>query len=463
MPDFHRPPEWQQHADRSSVLTDPVLTVRQLSRFQYAARKSPLRIDHALVFATAQGDYEAFLPPLRPTRTEVATKRYTAVYEVDMGIHPLHTELALPSDNDAFSFGVGVDLSWQVVDPARFVDSRHRDVPDLLLGEISRAGRAATRNFAIARSAEAEQALLHAIDVYGPLGATAGLQVNWTVRVRRDDENIEHMRRLQALTHAGAEEIHATRLGQTQDVAHDERARAQDMLQLGRAEAYGTRRHELVLEQQRREHELALLQGEQQLTMQSVEAQKIAFYQHHLESGGVSAWALHLSQHPDDSRLVMQSLHEDQLRLVQSQMDLVTQLLGDGQAERFELAGAKELALRAVNEILNQRLPGVANGPSPSPLPVEMGSGIHDHEPAPSMPSAAQVSEAPAGPAEPYMSPPAPPIPSYAPAAGWTPPPGYGVPPSRPPSHTPPPPAADEHTGADPTVDRDAPPPQAQP
>lgn len=455
MPDLHRPPEWHQHADRGSVLTDPVLTVRQLSRFQYAARKSLLRIDNALVFATAKGDYEAFLPPLRPTRAEVATKRYTAVFEVDMGIHPLHTELSLPSDNDAFSFPVGLDLSWQVVDPARFVESRYRDVPDLLLGEIGRAGRPATRSFAIARSADAEQALVQALHVSGPLGATAGLQVNWTVRVRRDDENIEHQRRLQALTHASSEEIHATRLGQTQDVAHDERARQQDMLELGRAEQYGARQHELVLEQRRREHELALLQGEQQVAMQAVEAQKIAFYQHHLESGGVAAWALHLSHHPEDTGLVMQNLRDDQLRLVQSQIDLVTQLLSDGQAERYELAGVKEHAVRTAHEILNQRLPGVPN--KPAPLPVESGVGVHDPEPPLSMWSPTRSPGTPAVPAESYVSPPEPPMPTYAPSAGWTPPPGYGAPPA----HTPPP--ADEDTGpaADPaTVNRSGPPPQ---
>ncbi|MFD9865878.1 hypothetical protein ACFXI8_19760 [Streptomyces niveus] len=460
MPDFHRLPEWDQHADRSSVLTDPVLTVRQLSRFQYTARKSHLRVDNALVFATAKGEYEAFLPPLRPTRGEVATKRFTAVYEVDMGIHPLHTELTLPSDNDAFSFPVGVDLSWQVIDPARFVESRHRDVPDLLLGEISRVGRPTTRSFTIAHSADAEQALLHAIHIHGPLGASAGLQVNLTIRVRRDDENIEHQRRLQALTHASAEEIHATRLGQTQDIAHDERARQQDMLQLGRAELYGARQHELVVEQRRREHELAMLQGEHQVAMQSVEAQKIAFYQHHLERGGVAAWALHLSQHPDDSRLVMQSLRDDQLRLLQSQMDLVTQLLGDGQAEQYELAGAKQRALRAVNEILNQRLPGVANGPTP--LPVETGTDVPDPEPPLSTWSPTPAPETPAVPAEASMSPPEPPMPAYAPTAGWTPPPGYGAPPAYASPQAPTDKDTDTDTDAD-TVDRPDSPPQAHP
>lgn len=49
MPDHHRPPEWQQNADRHTELRDPVLTVRQISRFEFN-RKALTRIDHALVF-----------------------------------------------------------------------------------------------------------------------------------------------------------------------------------------------------------------------------------------------------------------------------------------------------------------------------------------------------------------------------------------------------------------------------
>ncbi|RST11101.1 hypothetical protein EF905_25875, partial [Streptomyces sp. WAC05374] len=96
MPDFRRPFEWVQDADRHTQLSDPVLTVRQLSRFDFA-RKSLTRIDHALVFATPKGSYDAYLPPRRPSRSEAAAKRYTAVYEVDMGVHPVRAEIRLPS------------------------------------------------------------------------------------------------------------------------------------------------------------------------------------------------------------------------------------------------------------------------------------------------------------------------------------------------------------------------------
>jgi len=382
MPAFNRPPDWQQQADRHSELVDPVLTVRQLGRFDLNL-KSFVRIDHALVFATPKGGYEPYLPPRRPTRAEIVANRYTAVYEVDMGVHPFSTELTLPSDNDAFEFTAAVDLSWQVLDPARFVASGHRDVPTLALGELQQAARPVSRRFAIADSAAAERELLQAITVLGPLGAGAGLQVTWTLRVRRDQENIDHQRRLQALDHSATEQIHAAEQGMRIDVEVDRRGRQQDQLQLERATAYGRQQQELILQQQRwqheqallmsgQQHQLALQQGQQMLELQRIEEEKINFYQYHLQQGGVHAWALHLAQHPEDSQLVMNSMREDQLRMIKAQMDLVGQLLSGDQAENYELEGPKQLALRTVSDILNQRLPGVPQNP---PLLPPQGPG----------------------------------------------------------------------------------------
>ncbi|MEU1476896.1 hypothetical protein [Streptomyces sp. NPDC005760] len=361
MPTF-RQPEWQQPADRHTQIVDPVLTVRQLSRFEFSL-KSYVRIDHALVFATAKGGYEAYLPPRRPTRGDIAANHYTAVYEVDMGVHPHTSDLTLPSDNDAFEFTAVVDLSWQVLDPARFVASGHRDVPGLLLGELQQAARPVTRRFAIADSAAAEVELLERMKLLGPLGAPAGLQVTWTLRLRRDQANIEHELRKQAIDHSADEQIRAAQRGMQIDVEFDRRDRQQDKLQIERALQYGTHQQELLLQQQRWQHAQALLAGQQQLELQQLEAEKINFYAWHLQQGGVHQWALHLAQHPEDSRLVMSSMREDQLRMIQAQMDLVQQLLSGDAAENWELEGPKQLALRTVNDILTQRLPGVPQVP----------------------------------------------------------------------------------------------------
>ena len=370
MPTF-RQPEWQQPADRHTEIVDPVLTVRQLSRFEFNL-KSYVRIDHALVFATGKGGYVAYLPPQRPTRGDIAANRYTAVYEVDMGVHPHTCELALPSDNDAFEFTAAVDLSWQVLDPVRFVASGHRNVPGLLLGELQQAARPVTRRFAIADSASAEVELLERMNLLGPLGAPAGLQVTWTLRLKRDEANIEHELRKQAIEHSADEQIRAAQRGMDIDVEVDRRYRQSDSLQLDRAMQYGTHQQELLLQQQRWQHAQALLAGQQQLELQRLEEEKINFYQFHLQQGGVHQWALHLAQHPEDSHMVMNSMREDQLRMIQAQMELVQQLLNGDTAENWELEGPKQLALRTVNDILTQRLPGVPQNPPP-PLPPGAG------------------------------------------------------------------------------------------
>lgn len=437
MSDFRRPPEWQQQADRHTTLIDPVITVRQLSRFDFS-RKS-LMIDYALVFTSPKGAYDTFLPPLRPSRSEVAAKRYTAVYEVDMGVHDLQAELALPSDNDAFEFGATVDLTWQVRDPSRWVAGGYRDVPALLVGELQRAARPVTRRFPIADSARAEEELLQAVAAAGPLGTTAGLQVDCTLRLRRDQEDIEHQRRIRAIDHSSAEQIRATERGMEYDSALDQRARQQDALQLERAMQYGRQQQDLILQQQQWTHDQAMLQGRQQLELLKLQGEKIAFYEWHLQQGGVRAWAMHLAQHPEDSQLVMNNMREDQLRLIQSQMDLVGQLLSGDSAENYELEGPKKLALRTVSDILNQRLPGVPQTPPQLlpdqglPQPAEAAPGAISWSPGP------PIAPTPAPPPSPAQYtvqgqnavPAAPATPGFLP--GWQPPAGYGSVPSPPP------------------------------
>ncbi|MFC8439904.1 hypothetical protein ACFUJT_17140 [Streptomyces griseoincarnatus] len=434
MPSFHRPPEWQQPADRHTRLIDPVLTVRQLSRFELSL-KHVVRIDHALVFSTPKGGYEAYPPPARPSRGEIAARRYTAVYEVDMGVHPFTETLTLPSDNDAFEFTAEVDVTWQVLDPARFVACGVRDVPALLVGELQQAARPVTRRFAVEDSARAERELLNAVTVVGPLGAPAGLQVTWTLRLRRDQANIDHQRRIQQIGHSAQEQVHAAQEGMRVDVAMDERQRQQDALQSARSLEYGRQLQELAMQQHRWQHEQAMLQGQQMLEMQQIEAKKIEFYQWHLSQGGVQAWALHLAQHPEDSRLVMSSLREDQLRMIQAQMELVKELLGGESAEKFELEGPKQLALRTVSDILNQRLPGVPQNPPLLPSPDGAGT---DGTP-PTAPPAS-----PGAPDTPYAPPPPPTAFPPSSGAAYTPPPG---PPQTPPPGPYTPPASPAPTG----------------
>ncbi|WP_369377041.1 hypothetical protein [Streptomyces sp. cg36] len=438
-----RTTDWEQPADRHSELVDPVITVRQLSRLGFSRR--PLtRIDHALVFSTLKGSYDTYLPPVRPSRAEAAGKRYTSVYEVDMGVHPVRADFTLPSDNDAFEFGVVLDLSWQVADPGQFVASGHRDVPRLLLGELEEAARPVARRFAIADSAAAEQTILAAVAASGDLGTAAGLTVSWTLRLRRDQENIDHQLRLQAIDHDAVEQILTQRRGMEFDIELDRRQRQQDALTVARQREYGHQEQDLVLQKQRWQHERAVLETQQEVELQRLRAEKITFYQEQLEQGGIRAWALHLAEHPDDAVLAINSMREDQLRLLETQKDLVGQVLSSGTAESYELEGPKQLAFKRFSEILNQRLLGHAEpgwgeaAPASAPHPIQLAAPApQDASPTASQPPAT-------------VRPPVPPMPAAPPARpiehttfeGWQPPPGYGSSPRMPAADRP---AAESH------------------
>ncbi|WP_066943627.1 hypothetical protein [Streptomyces lushanensis] len=350
MADFRRQPEWQQQVDRHSQLRDPVLTVRPISRFEYTARKPVTPIDHALVFVTAKGAYDTYLPPHRPSRSDAASRWYTSVYEVDMGNHPVRLELELPSDDDAFSFGATADLTWRVADPAHYVAGGERDVPTRLEREFHQLARPVSRGFSIEKSREAEIAVRQALED-GGFAAGIGLQVTCAVRLRLDDEAIAHRRRRRSLEYE------------------------REML---------APEHEFQLQQAHQAHELELLRAEQQRQLMT---EKINFYQYHLQHGGVAAWALHLAAHPEDTRLAMTSMRQEQLALVHSQLEL----LNSEQLEDYQKAEPARQALRTVSELMRQQMPDLAGGagrPAPADQPGALPAGPAgaDARPAPQPP-----------------------------------------------------------------------------
>ncbi|MFG2313621.1 PE-PGRS family protein [Streptomyces tendae] len=316
MADFRRQPEWQQDAHRHSTLIDPVLTVRPISRFDHSGRRSVSAIDHALVFATSKGSYDAFLPPHRPSRTDTATRRYVSVYEVDMGSHPVQVELTLPSDDDAFSFGATADLTWRVADPVAYVASGERDVPTRLTRELHQATRPVSRRFAIEDSPAAERAVQQAVETEA-FAAGVGLAVTCAVRLRLDDEAIAHRRRLRTLRY------------ETEMLDPE---------------------HEFRLRQTRQQHELEALRQQQS---QTLVAEKIRFYQYWLQHGGAGAWALHLAQHPEDTRLAVGSLHKEQLTAIRGELELIA----GNTLEDYQRAESARTTLRAVDDLIQQQTP----------------------------------------------------------------------------------------------------------
>ncbi|MFD0275065.1 PE-PGRS family protein [Kitasatospora sp. NPDC127111] len=339
-----QPPQWQQNANRGTQLVDPVVTIQELSRFK------PLRttrIDYALVFTTAQGGLDTFLPPRRPSRTELATKRWTSVYELDMGLHEVAAVVELPSSNEAFLFDVLLNFSWQVADPAAFVASGERDVPAMVQRICDTLMRPVLRGYAMEDSAVAEKAVQELLAASGPLGAAAGLHVRCTVQIRRDEAALNHARELRELEYAR----------QKLDPQHELRMR-EDELAAERALAQGRHQHWIASQNQDLGHERQLARGRQELELQEIEVKKIEYYAYWLERGGPGAMAFQLARHPEDARLIMENLREDQLRAMQNQLQVAMQALGGGPGglEEHQLDEPRRLAANVIREVLSAKL-----------------------------------------------------------------------------------------------------------
>ncbi|MEW2621222.1 PE-PGRS family protein [Streptomyces sp. NPDC048106] len=379
MADFRRPPEWSQNADRHTALIDPVLTVRPISRFDYTVRRQVSAIDHALVFVTAGGSYDVYLPPHRPSRAEATTRRYTSVYEVDMGSHPVQLELELPSADDAFSFGGTADLTWRVADPKAFVASGERDVPTRLARELHQVGRPVTRSFPVEDSPGAERAVQQAVTAEGSFAVGTGLHVTCVVRLRLDDEAIAHRRRLRTLRYES------------------------EMLDP---------EHEFRMRQAQLDHQLEVLRERQS---QELAAKKIDFYQYWLRHGGVAAWALHLAEHPGDTGLVIGNLRKEQLGAIRQELELIA---GDT-LEDYQKAEAARSVLRSVDGLMREQ------AAPPQALPPAA--------PHPYVPPQPGTPPPPPGPPAPYDPAPGAETPQDGPAPAAAPPPAVPPAPGTPP------------------------------
>ncbi|WP_225824995.1 hypothetical protein [Streptomyces naphthomycinicus] len=267
--------------------TDPVRTVRQLPRFRLGGRRFTGRIDHALVCVTRAGRYDTYLPPDRPA----SVRPYAALYEVDTAPHSFRLRVPLPSRVDSFEFEATVDVTWRVADPEAFVRSQERDVPGLVTRALLPELRSAARGHPIEHSAEAETSVQRQAAEHAPsIGTEEGLRVGCTLRLRRDAAERSHQTRLRTARH------------ETEAVAPEHRA---------------------ALAHERFEAERR--------------AERIAFYEHHLARGGAAALALHLATHPADTPLVLGHLGDEQTKLVEHQLQLISQAIDGDRLEDYQL------------------------------------------------------------------------------------------------------------------------------
>ncbi|RBM06912.1 hypothetical protein [Streptomyces sp. PT12] len=327
MTSHRQEPEWQQDVDRHSHLVDPVITVRQLSRFEFTGRRLPGRIDHALVFATARGEYVTSLPPHRPGRIRRPGPAYTALYEVDLGVHPHRCAWGLPSLGNVFEFAAVADLAWQVVDPARVVASGLRDVPREITPRLEQRARDISRRFPIDESGDAEHAVRKELFDGEPLARAEGLRITGSVRLWADERARDHEERLRELRYRDAEAVPA-------------------------------HRHQLLLAQQRQE----------------VLGEKASFYRSYLEGGDIAQLALRLAEHPEDLRDALAAFHTGRQQDVERQLELIRLMVEKNSLERYQWEEANSQATRFIADVFergrySEGAPTAKEVPAPTDAP----------------------------------------------------------------------------------------------
>ncbi|MBL1067748.1 PE-PGRS family protein [Streptomyces sp. 7-21] len=363
MAGYRYAPEWDQHARRDTHIVDPVVSVRPLSRFEFTFRTPTRTVDYALVFSDGRGGCRVYYPPHRPTRHELAAGRYVSVHEVDTGLHHLDLELALPSDNNAFTYKATANLTWRVHAPEKVVTSGLRDVPALLENRLGQFLGDVTRDYPIndVRAAEnAARAALSGVQIAGD----TGLQLTYAVRLEPDEAARAHQDRLRQLQYQ--EQLAAPEFAvaeRTQFYEH----RLEMMRELNRQQLEAARGSF------GREQERLQLVHEQQLL-----AERAKFYQWYLENQGVEGWSLQLAQHPEDLRHALSWLDAEGERKVKNYLAMLDGIKESGHVESYEMDEPRRQVLNAIREYFTDR---------PASLPRQAQAWEQDPRPAQGLPA----------------------------------------------------------------------------
>ncbi|MGW1946341.1 hypothetical protein ACWCRC_18685 [Streptomyces sp. NPDC001940] len=82
---------------------------------------------------------------------------------------------------------------------------------------------------------------------------------------------------------------------------------------------------------------------------QELVSAEINFYRYWLQHCGLGSWALHLSQHPEDTRLVVSSIQKDQFALIEYELELIA----EDSPEDFQKAESARALLPAANDLID--------------------------------------------------------------------------------------------------------------
>ncbi|RSM38060.1 hypothetical protein DMB66_59235, partial [Actinoplanes sp. ATCC 53533] len=221
-------------------------------------------------------------PPLR----ERVKRRYWR-YEVDTAMHATSLSLTLPAAEETFVFTARINLTWVVSDPASIVLSGIRDFRPIIWGYLDHLLRGISRRHGIETSGSAEQDMSDCLErKIRDIGQ--GLRLNLlSVNVLCDEAAGRHM------------------------AARIDSERTKELALLQGALERGQEEHRSLVERTRAEHahQLDAMAARHELALKN---QRVSFYRTAVAEGGYNVVMLHLLDHPDDIKTVVDMLHAGQ-------------------------------------------------------------------------------------------------------------------------------------------------------
>lgn len=238
-------------------------------------------------------------PRDRLTSGEVTWGNYKAIYKVDITEHMFSLRCTLPCERDAFEFHAQVDVTFSVSDPATVVERNITDARTVLEPLIIRTMRAVSRRFDVEKSAEAEQAIIEAVQKES---------ARYGIGLRID------------------------RLAVRLSLEQDARAHIRQLRQIERDK-----------EREQRQAELERQRGELEIERMRM---KMEFYGPLIKGGQWQLLALQLANHPEDVAAVAQMISQQRQAEMDNQLRALKIMLEEDVIEGFQMEEASKRVLQ---------------------------------------------------------------------------------------------------------------------
>ncbi|MEU8235354.1 hypothetical protein AB0C12_37685 [Actinoplanes sp. NPDC048967] len=303
-----------------SETIDPIIGESVLPLFTLGAPVNMMTGHAVLVYLSRTGSGRPDVrignpPPLR----ERIKRRYWR-FEVDTAMHATSVSLTLPAAEETTVFTARVNLTWTISDPAQVVLSGIRDFRPVIWGFLDHLLRGISRRHRIETAGIAEQDMNDCLErKIQDIGQ--GVRLNLlSVNVQCDEAAGRHI------------------------AARIDSERTRELAVLRGVLERGQEEHRIQAERIRAEHthQLEAMASRHELALKD---QRVAFYRTAVAEGGYNVVMLHLLEHPNDIKTVVDMLHAGQKDEYERARQILQDLLTNNLINQADAEPMREYAI----------------------------------------------------------------------------------------------------------------------